>query len=71
MEHLFSWASCIYLLNKGLSEPKRQNIIFLMIFSSMQLSDAILGISKHEEKYSKLFNYISLNTNNFNTTIII
>ena len=39
---IFSWASSIYLLNKGLSEPKKQSVIFLMIFSSMQLSDAIL-----------------------------
>ena len=51
---IFSWASCIYLLNKGLSEAKRQNIIFLMIFSSMQLSDAILwytGMKKNTVNY--------------------
>lgn len=51
---IFSWASCIYLLNKGLSKPKKQDIIFLMIFSSMQLSDAILwytGMKKNTINY--------------------
>jgi hypothetical protein len=51
---IFSWASCIYLLNKGLSEKKKQSVIFLMIFSSMQLSDAILwytGIKKNTVNY--------------------
>lgn len=51
---IFSWASCIYLLNKGLSESKKQSIIFLMIFSSMQLSDAILwytGMKKNMVNY--------------------
>jgi hypothetical protein len=51
---IFSWSSCIYLLNKGLSEKKKQDIIFLMIFSSMQLSDAILwytGMKKNTVNY--------------------
>ena len=51
---IFSWSSCIYLLNKGLSEKKKQNIIFLMIFSSMQLADAILwytGMKKNTINY--------------------
>ena len=51
---IFSWSSCIYLLNKGLSEANRQNVVFLMIFSSMQLSDAILwytGMKKNTINY--------------------
>lgn len=48
---IFSWASCIYLLSKG---ADRQNVVFLMIFSSMQLSDAILwytGMKKNTINY--------------------
>ncbi len=39
---LFSWAASIYLLTKSLSKLQRDNVIFLMIFSTMQLADAIL-----------------------------
>ena len=51
---VFSWSSCIYLLNKGLSDKNRKSIIFLMIFSSMQASDAILwytGIKRNRVNY--------------------
>ena len=51
---IFSWVSCIYLLNKKLSEKNKQGVIFLMIFSSMQLSDAILwytGMKKNKINY--------------------
>lgn len=51
---IFSWSTCIYLLNKGLSESNRHNVIFMMIFSSMQLSDAILwytGMKKNTINY--------------------
>ena len=39
---LVSWGISLYLLNKGLNKKQKQNIIFLMIFSSIQLADAIL-----------------------------
>ena len=38
----FSWLISLYLLNKGLTVNQRHNVIFLMIFSSMQLVDAVL-----------------------------
>lgn len=37
-----SWSISLYLLNKGLSEKRKQLVIALMIFSSMQVPDAIL-----------------------------
>ena len=37
----FSWAVSIYLLTKNLNKMAQHNIIFLMIFSTMQLIDAI------------------------------
>lgn len=39
---IFSWGVSFYLLNKKLTLHQKQNIIFLMIFSTMQLLDAIL-----------------------------
>ena len=51
---VFSWSSCIYLLNKGLTDKNRKSVIFLMIFSSMQASDAILwytGVKKNIVNY--------------------
>ena len=39
---IFSWSSCIYLLNKELTDKNRKAVIFLMLFSSMQATDAIL-----------------------------
>ena len=51
---LVSWGISIYLLNKGLNKKQKQNIIFLMIFSSMQLADAILwynGMKKNNINY--------------------
>jgi hypothetical protein len=46
---LFSWITSIYLLNKGLNGINKQNIIFLMIFSSIQLADAVLWYNNMEE----------------------
>jgi hypothetical protein len=46
---LFSWMTSIYLLNKGVNGVNKQNIIFLMIFSSMQLADAVLWYNNMEE----------------------
>ena len=43
---LFSWGISLYLLNKGLNKRQRQNVIFLMIFSTIQLADAILWYNK-------------------------
>lgn len=37
-----SWSIGLYLLNKDLNESQRHNVIFLLIFSSMQLLDSIL-----------------------------
>ena len=51
---IFSWSSCIYLLNKGLSDNHRKSVVFLMIFSSMQAVDAILwytGIKRNRVNY--------------------
>tara|TARA_B100002019_G_scaffold292994_1_gene318157 strand:+ start:939 stop:1520 length:582 start_codon:yes stop_codon:yes gene_type:complete len=43
---IISWSISLYLLSKGLSKDGKNNVIFLMIFSSMQLSDAILWYNK-------------------------
>ena len=43
---IVSWVISLYLLNKGLTKDKQQHIIFLMIFSSIQLADAILWYNK-------------------------
>ena len=58
---IFSWSICLYLLSKNLNSQQINNVIFLMIFSSMQFVDAILW-------------YINLKKNNINyiiTSIII
>jgi len=43
---IISWSISLYLLNKGLSKDGKNDVIFLMIFSSMQLTDAILWYNK-------------------------
>ena len=43
---LFSWAVSIYLLTKNLNKMAQHNVIFLMIFSTMQIVDAILWKNK-------------------------
>lgn len=53
---IISWGISLYLLNKKLKLHQKQNIIFLMIFSSMQLADAILW-------------YIKMKKNNINYII--
>ena len=52
---LFSWISSLYLLTKKLKKKDQQTIIFVMIFSSMQLADAILWYIKMKKN---LINYI-------------
>ncbi len=41
---IVSWCISIYLLNKDLNEIQRKNVIFLLIFSSMQFADSILWL---------------------------
>lgn len=43
---VISWSISLYLLRKNLTKYQRQNIIFLMLFSSIQLTDAILWYNK-------------------------
>ena len=43
---IVSWGISLYLLSKKLTKKQRQNVIFLMIFSSMQLADAVLWLIK-------------------------
>lgn len=43
---LISWSISLYLLSKGLSKDGKNDVIFLMIFSSIQLTDAILWYNK-------------------------
>ena len=43
---VISWSISFYLLNKGLTLGYKKEVIFLMIFSSMQLADAILWYHK-------------------------
>jgi hypothetical protein len=56
---LISWVISLYLLNKKtgkkLSKKQHQTIIFLMIFTSMQIPDAILWYIKMEKN---IINYI-------------
>ena len=46
---LVSWTISIYLLQKGLNEKQKKNIIFLMILGSIQLIDAVLWYIEMEE----------------------
>ena len=39
---IISWTISFFLLHKKLNKTQRQNIIFLLIFSSMQFADSIL-----------------------------
>jgi uncharacterized membrane protein (DUF485 family) len=51
---VFSWGASIYLLTKQLTASQRNNVIFLMIFSTMQLADAALwwnGMKKNALNY--------------------
>jgi membrane-associated HD superfamily phosphohydrolase len=41
---IISWTISLYLLKKKLNETQRQNIIFLLIFSSIQFADSILWL---------------------------
>ena len=43
---MISWMISLYLLHKGITPKQRQHIIFLMIFSSIQIADALLWHSK-------------------------
>ena len=58
---IFSWSVAFYLLKKPLTIRQRQNVIMLLIFSSIQFADAILW-------------YIKMKKNNINyvvTSLII
>ena len=51
---VFCWTVSIYLLTKKLTLYQKHNIIFLMIFSTMQIADAILwyiGMKKNSINY--------------------
>ena len=51
---LFSWAVSIYLLTKNLNITAQHDVIFLMIFSSMQLIDGIfwkIDVKKNNINY--------------------
>jgi hypothetical protein len=52
---IISWSISLYLLNKDLNKKQKQNVIFLMIFSSIQLADAILWFIKMKKN---IINYI-------------
>ena len=52
---LFSWGVSFYLLRKNLTKYQRQNVIFLMIFSSMQIPDAILWYNKMKKNKINLY----------------
>ena len=52
---LFSWSVGLFLLQKKLTEYQRNNIIFLLIFSSMQFADAALWYIKLKKN---LINFI-------------
>ena len=52
-----SWCIAIFLLNQKLSEYEKQLVIVLMIFSSIQLVDAILWYNKN--KKNKLNYYLT------------
>lgn len=52
---LFSWGVSFYLLRKNLTKFQRQNVIFLMIFSSLQIPDAILWYNKMKKNKINLY----------------
>lgn len=52
---IISWSISLYLLNKDLNKKQKQKVIFLMIFSSIQLADAILWFIKMKKN---IINYI-------------
>lgn len=52
---LFSWGVSLYLLRKNLTKYQRENVIFLMIFSSMQIPDAILWYNKMKKNKINLY----------------
>ena len=39
---LFSWGTSLYLMQQNLTKYQFNSLVFLMIFSSMQLADALL-----------------------------
>ena len=51
----FSWGISIYLLTKNLTKYQRQNVIFLMILSSIQIPDAILWYNKMKKNNINLY----------------
>ena len=51
---IISWTICLYLLNNYLNKSQRQNVIFLLIFSSIQFADSILWLINLITFYYKL-----------------
>ncbi len=58
---IFSWSIGLYLLTQKLNKIQKQNVIFLLIFSSMQFADAILWYIEMEKN----------NTNFIVTSLVI
>ena len=52
---LVSWGISIYLLQQDLTNEQYRNVIFLMIFSSMQLVDAILWATDMKKDWINYF----------------
>ena len=52
---IFSWSISLFLLSKNLNNHQINNIIFLMIFSSIQLADAILWYINLKKNYINYF----------------
>ena len=52
---LVSWGISIYLLQQDLTNEQYHNVIFLMIFSSMQLVDAILWATDMKKDWINYF----------------
>lgn len=52
---IFSWSVGLFLLQKKLTKSQRNNIIFLLIFSSMQFADAVLWYIKMKKNFINFF----------------
>lgn len=52
---LFSWSVGLYLLTKNLTLKQKNNVIFLLILSSMQFADAILWYIKMKKNNINYF----------------
>lgn len=52
---IFSWSIGLFLLQKNLTHFERNNIFFLLIFSSMQFADAALWYIKLKKNFINFF----------------